>query len=159
MTFSPARPIGIRSRSKAENSFVFVEPCRVEMQSLYEGTLDRDLTADQSALLFGRLKGLLQDVRNGVLSFEGGNPTARVMTRHDCIYEVRARPTRGRLFTRELRLYCGEPQLVARRILGLHLATKPGQAPDVGSEQNEAIDTAVARAEHWELQHLRGNGG
>lgn len=158
MSFTPARPIGCRAAGGTQNTFEIVGVCRDEMKSLHEGNLDPDLTASQSAVLFARLRVLVQAARDGVLSFQGGNPQGKVIGRHDCIYEIRARPTRGRLLSRELRLYCGEPQLAETLVLGLHLATKPGRAPDSNGEQDRAIDLAQTRAESWELAHLRAKG-
>lgn len=46
---------------------------------------------------------------------------------------------------RIVRLYYCEPQQHRDILLGLHVATKPGNAPDVNDEQNEAIRTADGR--------------
>lgn len=154
--FAPARPIGCRASGKRPITFEALPECAAEISTLMRNELDPRLAPAAVKVLAASLYGLIMDVRAGNLKFTGTHPGGRVISRHDCIYELRPRQSAaGRLPTRELRMYCGEPQLTLDLCLGLHLATKPYGREDTRREQNFAIDEAVGRADAWELRKLR----
>jgi len=154
--FAPARPIGCRASGKQPITFESLPECTAEIGALARNELDPCLTPAAVKVLAASLHGLIMDVRSGNLKFTGEYPGGRVISRHDCIYELRPRQSvAGRLPTRELRMYCGEPQLTVDLCLGLHLATKPYGREDTRREQDSAIDEAVGRANAWELRKLR----
>lgn len=158
MSFIPARPIGCRaSGGKPTNVFIH-EDCRPELQQFFEGEFDPQIPPASMTVLRERVRYLVGLLRSGRLRFDGADPLATVIERHDCIYELRPRPAGRRLSTRELRLYCGEPKIVENLVLALHLASKPGNESDVMGEQDQAIDTAVGRGESWEIGQLKPQG-
>ncbi len=153
--FRPARPVGCRASSQGHNEFQPLIECQAELISLARNELDPELSPSEAKVLSARLVDLIRLLRNGQVIFDGRDPQASTIHRHDCLYELRPRVGRGRLSSRELRLYCGEPHRYERWVLGLHVATKPSRAPDRLAEQNQAIDEAFARVNAWELRCLK----
>lgn len=157
MKFTPARPIGCRASGKTPNTFELHDKLRPEMKALYEGNFDPAIPPASLTVIRQRIRELVSLVRDGQLRFDEADPEAKVMGRHDCVYYIKPRLS-GRIPKRVIRLYCGEPKLAPQVVLGLHLASKPGTAPDTEGEQDKAIDTAVKRGGNWELEYLRSQG-
>ncbi|MFE4834457.1 hypothetical protein ACFRAU_07225 [Arthrobacter sp. NPDC056691] len=127
----------------------------------YTNALDPQLSEAEHQDAFARLRRLMQKAQQGILDFSGRSPDAKVMSRADFVIELRPQPERTYRFGRPslparlVRLYCAEPTLRDRVILGLHLGTKPND-DDVHNEQNSSIDIAAQRAHDWDtLQHTK----
>jgi hypothetical protein len=59
---------------------------------------------------------------------------------------------------RALRLYYYEPLRPEQTLAALALGSKPANASDSALEQNEAIDAAHERAQHWDIALERMEG-
>lgn len=136
------------------NEFEAHDDYRDERQRFRKNELDPRLSESEVTFLDGQLTTLIRKARRGEISFCGRDPEATVMNSCDFLYELRPRfQTSLRRPRREVRLYCAEPEAVQSLILGLHLATKPGDGPDLQHEQQAAIQESRNRANDWESSH------
>lgn len=157
MTFSPARPIGVRATGNQENSLEFARDASAEMAALSgrsRSPFDPEMAHAVRVKLWQEVRALVRKAVAGVLSFAGSDPEAKEL--RGLIYELRPRAGELEPPSRTVRVYMGEPALDPRVLWLLHVATKPGDGPDLGGEQNTAIEEAIARAESWEMEKVKG---
>jgi hypothetical protein len=112
----------------------------------------------EAAVLRGVLHALIAKARCGRVRFGSPQHDGKILDGSPFVYELR--PELRSAFNRprrKLRVYCAEPAAVSRSILGLHLATKPGDRPDIHGEQRAAIREAERRGDTWEMARLRPN--
>ena len=170
MLFAAVEPIGYRctcnigieclDASRLNTWHFEQEDFRRELASFKANNLDPALSESEQKDAYARLKRLLYKARDGQLVFSEIAPEAKVMARARFVIELRPQPEveyrfgQAYLPSRLVRLYCAEPELLDRTIMGLHLGTKPN-AEDVDDEQNASIDCAADRANAWELGEFR----
>ena len=157
MTFSPARPIGVRATGNQQNLLEVARGAYAEMAALSgesRSPFDPEMAHAVRVKLWQEVRALVRRAVAGVLSFAGSDPEAKEL--RGLIYELRPRAGELEPPSRTVRIYMGEPALEPRVLWLLHTATKPGNGPDVDGEQNVAIEEALARAESWEMQMMKG---
>ncbi|KQR88748.1 hypothetical protein [Microbacterium sp. Leaf179] len=124
--------------------------CHGEIGALFRNALDPALSYEEHVEYWGQLRDLMRSAMTGrVVARRGGDATVI----RDLILELRPiletqRAPFGRKI-RQLRLYYGEPEVLANALLALRLATKA--ASDEGfDEQDEDIEIAIQRAHDWQ---------
>jgi hypothetical protein len=161
--FKAAQPIGARASGiegrspfRPIHDFGRVDEYAAEYEKFVNNELDPQMQPTEAAVLKEVLHALIAKARCGRVGFESPQQDGKILDSSQFVYELRpelrtafARPRR------KLRLYCAEPADVSRLILGLHLATKPGDRPDIQGEQRTAIREAEHRADAWEMARLR----
>lgn len=163
LMFSYAKPPGYRSSGVSAPvggcRWDFAREVGAELLALRNNTFsDPELPPAQQASIWGDLHRLMSKGCRAQLQFRGEKPEAKVMGRCEAIIELRPKQKSPGVvrFKRVARLYFAEPLAQGDVLLGLHLATKPGDRVDSDGEQNSAIDTAVGRAESWAVGHRIG---
>lgn len=164
MVFAYAKRPGDRCGGRGGVSrcrWELVSAVRPDLEDLYHNTYkDPALPAGQQRVIWADLCQLMDKAKRCELRLgdsESSEAEAKVMQRCEAIIEIRptarlATPSARRRvvrFARLVRFYFAEPATPADALLGLHLASKPGNRADSAEEQNRAIDTAAARAELW----------
>lgn len=150
-------PIGARATGGSSNKLEFHQLARGELEALADHShspLDPRMAPAVRVKLWQEVRKLVQKAVCGALTFAGNDPEAKVI--RELIYELRPRAAELEPPRRTVRVYMGEPALEPRVLWLLHTATKPGNGPDVDGEQNVAIEEALARAESWEMQMMKG---
>lgn len=129
-----------------------------EHREFRENRLDPQMAPTEVTFLVTQLAHLVRSAMRGQVSFAGSDPEGKAIAGSDFLYELRPRNRSAlRRPRRELRLYCAEPHREPKLIVGLHLATKPGDQPDLAGEQDASIREANRRADNWEWQRATGS--